>query len=172
MNGFENTQTPPKETLTNTEETPANVTALRCPAELPSALPYEIDYDQIVETVQLSIARQLGIAGALKAKSFQECMAPYSAEDQQQIICDVGSRFDDELITLLTALAAFKRQPIVITAGKDAGIDGYLFWEDKLAKHIQDRKDTGALDDLAEIRVIRPTEEIAQLTRKARALAA
>lgn len=90
-----------------------------------------LDYPALVDTVQLSITRLLDIEGSIEATSFEEVQASIPPH-QEHLMDRIGERFDEALISFVTAALVGRRQPIVIRVESSEGFDGWLPWEEKL----------------------------------------
>lgn len=107
-----------------------------------------IDYPHLVTAVQVSIARLLDVDGALRAHDFEEVLEGKTSEERQRIVCEVGARFDDELVQLVTvSLINARHGRTIILAEAHEGVDGVLPWQPKLERHLQALRDNGTLRD-------------------------
>ena len=131
-----------------------------------------LDYHLLVDAVQLSTARLLDIDGAQQAHNFNQVLEGKTPEERQRIICEVGARFDDELIKLVTvSLIAHRSERMVILADSHEGVDGTLPWQPKLEQHIEALRESGSLQK-ADVQVERyASSDIESLTQQAQALA-
>jgi hypothetical protein len=143
------------------------------PAEkqTPELPPCIIDYSGLIDVVQLSVARELDLPGAIGvpqvtkdkeiiknegAKSFAQLIEPLDEKTRTEYICEVGQRFDNTLVNFVSAaLIRHQKHGIVILAEEDDGIDGFLPWEDKLSRRIDTLKERGTFDPRAFVRVER-----------------
>ena len=92
-----------------------------------------IEYADLVDTIQLGVARQLDIPGACEAKSFEKTLAPFSEEEKADILCAIGQEFDEALIRfVIGCVATRKERALTILADETDGIDGYLPWQEPL----------------------------------------
>lgn len=134
-----------------------------------------IDYPGLLNTVQLSAARLKDIPGSIEAESFADVLASRTEEERQHIIWEVGSQFDDALISYVTAILIHKRhERVIILANATEGINGGFPWQPKLEQHVQNLQAHGHLPGV-ELSVERYTTDdkaIEQLTQEARLLAA
>jgi hypothetical protein len=132
--------------------------------------PHIIEYSNLMDVVQLSAARLNDVPGSIQANSFAEVLEKNDEATHERIRCDVGVRFDDSLLSFVTASIINRRhQDIVILAEATAGFEGYLPWEDKLQAHIHKLQQHGMLAGIA-LRVERYSlsdESIETLTRDA-----
>jgi len=112
--------------------------------------PHIIEYSTLMDVVQLSAARLNDVPGSIQANSFAEVLAKNDEATHERIRCDVGVRFDDSLLSFVTASIINRRhQDIVILAEATAGFEGYLPWEDKLQAHIHKLQQHGMLAGIA-----------------------
>lgn len=128
--------------------------------QTPEITPRIIEYAELVKLIRLSVARELNLAGSFATDSLDELLAPLEIPEQTRINNEVGARFDEALLHFLGATAiAHRHQEIVILAGADEGINGYLPWEDSLKqRQVSDNRLDGLY--LSAIRVERiPTPE-------------
>ena len=105
-----------------------------------------IDYPHLVDTVQLSAARLLDIDKSLDSATFAEVLSHHKPEDRERIIQQVGARFDDALISFVTASSIARRnQDVLMLAAASEGFDGHLPWEPRLTAHVENLKNHGHL---------------------------
>lgn len=124
--------------------------------QTPELPPKIYDYSGLVPVVQLSVAREQNIPGAMEAQRFSDLISPLDTARQQEIIADVGRDFDGALVNFITAaLVKHRRHGIVILAEASEGIDGYLPWEHQLTERVQMLKDNGTFRGTAFARVER-----------------
>jgi len=133
-----------------------------------------IDYPHLVDTASLSAARLLDIEKSLELSTFAEVLAYHPPEDLERIIQKVGEKFDDALISFVTAAIIGRRdQDVVILADASEGFDGHLPWEPRLAAHVENLKNHGMLKtvNVWVERFSTDDHDIQVLTDEARALA-
>jgi len=116
--------------------------------------PLVIEYASLVDTIQLSVARQIDVPGALGATSFQDVLTTTADERKHEIICEIGQRFDEALITFVMAAMIGRRHHIVIIADTEDGIGGYLPWQVPLAQRIAQAEENKILTGI-DVRVER-----------------
>lgn len=133
-----------------------------------------IDYPHLVDTAQLSAARPLDIEKSLDVDTFAEVLAHHQPQDHERIIQQVGERFDDALISFVTASIIGRRdQDVVILADASEGFNGHLPWEPRLAAHVENLKNHGHLQtvNIWVERFSTDDHDIQALTEAARELA-
>jgi len=133
-----------------------------------------IDYPHLVDTAQLSAARLLDIDKSLDSATFAEVLSHHKPEDRERIIQQVGARFDDALISFVTASIIGRRnQDVLILADASEGFDGHLPWEPRLTAHVENLKNHGHLQtvDVWVERSSTDDQDIQALTEAARELA-
>ncbi len=118
--------------------------------EVPSRI---IEYADLVKALRLSIAREMNVTSALDASSVEEALISYDAIDREHINSEIGLRFDEALIRFM-GVFAIGRRPVVIRAGVDEGINGYLPWEAPLKSRLAS-SDTHDIFSGADIRIER-----------------
>jgi len=123
--------------------------------------PLVIEYADLVDTIQLSVARQIDIPGALEAQSLEEVLATKTGEEKEKIICEIGLHFDEALMHfVISAMIGRRKRSIVIIADPNDGVgDGYLPWEESLAQRIAEAEDNGILTGV-DVRVERVSKII------------
>jgi len=125
--------------------------------QTPKQPPRIIEYADLVDLVQLSVARLHDIPGALDATSFAELTAPMTRQEYEQTEQDVGRDFDQALINFVTvALIANRHQDLIILAEASEGIDGALPWQPELEAQLQQRTRVEAIG-AATVRIERYT---------------
>lgn len=142
--------------------------------QTPEKSPYIIEYPGLVDVVQLSVARNLNVRGALEATRFSDVLSQHDASDRQEIIREVGAGFDQALIQFVTAsLIGRGRQDVVILADASDGVEGSFPWESKLHAHLEALQNNGVFrtTTLHVERYTTDDETIATLTENAQALA-
>lgn len=96
----------------------------------PETAPRIINYPALVDAVQLSVARLLDVEGSLTAREFSELLAQHSPHRQADILRDIEPRFDEALLSFVTAaLVAEQHRTVIILAHEAEGFDGHLPWE-------------------------------------------
>ena len=137
--------------------------------------PYILEYQKLVDTVQLSSSRLLGIPGSVDMNSFSEVLASVEEEDHERIIREVGAYFDDGIVNFVTAILSTRRhQEVVIVAEESAGLNGYLPWEVKLQERIDLLRSKGMLET-TNLHIERSADHeatVTELTHQAQSLAA
>lgn len=124
----------------------------------PDTQPRVIEYATLTDTLQVSLARQLHVPGAIEAHTFEEVLSPFDEEERHRITCEVGARFDDEVLYYVTCvLIARRNRTITIVAEASEGFDGYLPWQKKLEQYLAAKQNEGILTD-ARVTVERYTE--------------
>ena len=97
-----------------------------------------IEYPGLVDTVQLSAARLLDLQGSLEADSFEAFIGTQEEDSHEQIMHAIGERFDDSLISFVTAVLIGRRnQKVIILANNEDGFNGHLPWQPKLEQHVR-----------------------------------
>jgi len=105
-----------------------------------------LDYPTLVDTVKVSLARQIDIPGSLDAKTFHDVLLPFSYEQRNYIEHAVGERFDDELIYYLTCrMMIEENRSFTIMAEDEDGFNGYLPWQTKLEEAMNYLNNSGEL---------------------------
>lgn len=100
--------------------------------------PLVIEYAPLVTAIQLSVARELNVPGALDAQySLSQILDSNTAEEKHKIECEIGLRFDEALINfVVSAIIRRRNRSVIIIAGQDEGIDGFLPWQKPLAQRV------------------------------------
>lgn len=117
--------------------------------------PLVIEYADLVNTIQLSVARQINLPGALEAESLGEVLITATDAERNSVICEIGQHFDEALINfVMCAVIARHKRQVIITADEHEGINGYLPWEEQLARRIAEAKENNTLSNV-DVRVER-----------------
>lgn len=117
--------------------------------------PLVIEYADLVDTVQLSVARQIGIEGSCEASTVDAMLSPFDTDTKHDVLCDIGRHFDDALVDfVIAAVIAKRKRPIIIIADETEGIDGYLPWQTQLESRIAHNEMNGLLSG-AQVRIER-----------------
>lgn len=120
--------------------------------------PLVIEYPDLVDTIQLSVARQIGLPGALEASSLDTVLITLSNEERHEVICQIGQQFDEALINFVMATMINRRnRSLIIVADKSEGIDGYLPWQEPLKQRIATVEASNTLTGL-NVSVERPSK--------------
>lgn len=114
-----------------------------------------VEYPSLVDIVQLSAARKLGIQGSIAAKSFDQLLLHKDDIAREALTDSVGSRFDEELINFVVgSIIGKKSHETIILAEESEGIEGHLPWETPLLNRISQLQKNGLLNGI-EVRVER-----------------
>lgn len=116
--------------------------------------PLVIEYADLVDVIQLSVARTIGVPGSLEARSLDKALIPFTEEEKLGVLCEVGLRFDEALINFVMAAVIARRRPLVIVADETEGINGFLPWQAPLERRIATAEENKLLTG-AEVRVER-----------------
>lgn len=115
-----------------------------------------VEYPSLVDTVQLSAARKIGIQDSIAAKSFEQLLLHKDDIAREALIDGVGSRFDDELISFVVgSMIGGKFRETIILAEESEGIEGHLPWEAPLLERVSQLQKKGGLLAGMEVRVER-----------------
>ena len=105
-----------------------------------------IEYPKLTNAVQLSVARLLDMHKSFETDVFEEVLFQYPEKQREDVIEQVGERFDDALIQLVVgSLIGRNHHTTIILAEKTEGIAGHLPWEPKLGSHVETLKNGGLL---------------------------
>jgi len=120
--------------------------------------PLVIEYTDLVDVIQLSVARQIGVPGALEAQSLEKTLVTFTEEQKIEVLCEVGRHFDEALVHFVMAAAIKRRQrPLIILAEETEGINGYLPWQAPLERCIADAESNQTMTNI-DIRIERITK--------------
>lgn len=115
-----------------------------------------VEYPSLVDTVQLSAARKLGVQGSIAAKSFEQLLLHKDAIAREALIDSAGSLFDNELINFVVgSIIGGKFRETIILAEESEGIEGHLPWEAPLLKRVSQLQEKGGPLAGMEVRVER-----------------
>jgi len=108
--------------------------------------PLVIEYADLVGTVQLSVARQIGIEGSCEASTIDAALSPFDTCTKHEVLSKIGQHFDEALVNFVMAAVITRRtRPIIIIADETEGIDGYLPWQTQLEKRVAHNEANGLL---------------------------
>lgn len=102
--------------------------------------PLILEYADLINTVQLSVARQSqkDITGALKTDSFKELFNSLNEEDKQDILGELYGNFDSTLINFIKCAVIARRNRIVTIRVEEAeGVHEDFPWETPLRDHLK-----------------------------------
>lgn len=104
----------------------------------PDTSPVIIEYPDLVDVVQLSIARRLDIEGSLESSTYSALHVEMS-DDQRALLQEhLPHRFDEELVGFVTAsLVGNRHRQVIIIAEASEGFNGFLPWESRLHERSQ-----------------------------------
>lgn len=96
-----------------------------------------VEYAELVSTLQLSIAREMNVPGALEAQDITDILKNHTQADAEHLLAEIGQRFDEALLRLVGAsLVANRHRKLVIVADTSEGINGYLPWQHELERRV------------------------------------
>lgn len=100
--------------------------------------PLVLEYADLVNTVQMSVARQEDITGAFKIDSFEELFNSLNEEDRQKILGELYGNFDSTLINFVKcSIIARRNRMVTIRVEEDAGVHEDFPWEIPLKDHLK-----------------------------------